>query len=173
MRTRQLRTPATPRSPAAPVATCIAVLAAVLVACGSSASRPNLSASTATAGEVPRLVVPDCDDGGRVQQLCAAGFVVNDTFHGLSCGAVRPDLVTEEIVARGRLEGESVEVRSIEGVSPDVLVAVSVDGGRCGDDDVVLSPWSMAFPGSTSQAETDAAICAVVVEEERERNGCG
>lgn len=130
---------------------------------------PNTSTNTATNGDVPTLVEPECDDAGS----CAAGFLVYGRFHSLSCGAVRADLVTDEILARGELYGETVEVRSIEGVSADVLVAVSLEGGRCGDDDVALSPWSMVFPEGASPSETDVAICAVVVEEHKERNDCG
>lgn len=130
---------------------------------------PNATVSTSASGEVPTLVEPECDDTGD----CAAGFLVNDRFYELSCGAVRTDLVTDEVLARGELYGEMVEVRSVEGLSADVLVAVSLEGGRCGDDDVALSPWSMVFPEGASQSETDVAICAAVVEEQKEFNDCG
>lgn len=119
--------------------------------------------------QVPTLVEPECDDGGS----CAAGFLIDDRFYALSCGAVRPDLVTHETVARGELYGQMVEVRSVEGASSDVLVAVSLEGGRCGDDDVVLSPWSMAFPDDASQSDIEAAICVVVVDEQKDVNDCG
>lgn len=142
----------------------IAVLA--LSACGSKTGPDGPSAGSPA--EVPTLVEPECDDGGS----CMAGFLVADTFYALSCGAVRPDAVTEETLARGELYGEDVEVRSVEGVSSDVLVAVSVEGGLCGDDDVPLSPWSIAFPEGASESELETAICAVVVDEHRARNNC-
>lgn len=152
----------------------VAVLA--LSACGgSTVVHPMSSPGTApngpdrSAAEVATLVEPECDDTGA----CIAGFLVTGTFYALSCGAVRPDAVTEETLARGELYREDVEVRSVEGVSPDVLVAVSVEGGVCGDDDVPLSPWSMAFPEGASQSEKDAAICSVVVDEQRAWNNCG
>jgi len=178
---RQLRTPSTTGSPSVAwlTTTCIAVLAAVQVACGSPAGTdaetgetPSASASlsTATEGQVPQLEDPDCDDVEQGSPACAAGFVIDDIQYALSCGAVRPEVVTEQVLARGSLHGDTVEVRSAEGVSPRVLVVVSVPGG-C--DDVVLSPWSLAFPAGASQAELDAAICAVVVKEHRERNHCG
>lgn len=138
------------------------LVALALSACGGGAGGQPMSG-------VPTLVEPECDDGGD----CAAGFVLADTFYALSCGAVRPDAVSEETLARGELSWEEVEVRSVKGVSSDVLVAVSVEGGVCDDDDVPLSPWSMAFPRGASQSELEAAICAVVMEEHRARNDCG
>lgn len=143
----------------------VAVLA--LSACGSNTGTDGHSAGSP--GEVPTLVEPECDGGGD----CATGFVLADTSYALSCGAVRPDAVSEETLARGELSWDEVEVRSVEGVSSDVLVAVSVEGGLCDDDDVPLSPWSMAFPTDAPQSELEAAICAVVVDEHRARNNCG
>jgi len=159
-------------------ATCIAVLAAVQVACGSPATGTDTEtgatpSASATEAQVPTLEEPGCPPlprGGGAGQ-CASGFVVNDISYGLSCDAVRPEVVTEQVVARGKLSGTTVEVRSVEGVRPEVLVAVSIDGGVC--DGVVLSPWSMAFPYGAPQAEVDEAICAVVFPEHRERNNCG
>lgn len=156
------------------------VAAVALSACGCrTVDQPRSSAGTATDGpdgsaavstaEVPTFVEPECDDSGD----CAAGFLLADTFYSLSCGAVRPDAVTEEKVARGELSGQDVDVRSVEGVSTDVLVAVSVVGGVCDVDDVPLSPWRMAFGEHASQSEQEAAVCTVVVEEQRARNDCG
>ena len=123
---------------------------------------------TSSPAGAPTLVEPECHDTGA----CAAGFVVGDTFYALSCGPVRPDVVSEETLARGGLYGEEVEVRSVTGVSSDLLVAVSIEGGDCADGDVPLSPWSMAFPEGGSQSELKAAICAVVVDGHRARNNC-
>lgn len=148
----------------------------VLSACGGRVvEQPAPLAETANDGvdgsteEVAKLVEPpECEDNGS----CAAGFVVADTFYALSCGAVRPDAVTEETLARGELYGEDVEVRRVKGVRADVLVAVSREGGRCAEGDVPLSPWSLAFPPGASQTELDAAICVAVVDEHRARNNC-
>lgn len=156
-------------------ASLIGLVALAATACASGPDREPAEAPGAanTAGtEVPTFVEPECDDTSD----CAAGFVLDDTFYALSCGAVRPDAVTDETLARGELYQQQTEVRAVEGVSPEVLVAVSVDGGVCGDVDVALSSWSMAFPDflekSSGSAERDAAICAVVVDEQREWNNC-
>ena len=175
---RQLRTLSTTRSPSMAwlTTTCTAVLAAVQVACGSPTTGTDTEtwatpSASATEAQVPTLEEPACNDVIHPQgsAQCAAGFVVNDISYGLSCDAVRPEVVTEQVVARGKLSGTPVEVRSVEGVRPEVLVAVSIDGGVCDD---VVSPWSMAFPYGAPQAEVNEAICAVVFPEHRERNNC-
>lgn len=136
---------------------------------GSGTENPRPPTAAAPDGEVPVLVEAECDDGGD----CAAGFLVSDRFYELSCGAVRAALVTDEVVARGELYGDVVEVRTVDGASDDVLVAVSLEGGRCGDGDVALSPWSMAFPSDASQRDVEMAICVVVVAEQKRINNCG
>lgn len=118
--------------------------------------------------EVPSIHQPECDDTGA----CAAGFMVADTFYSLSCGAVRPEVVTLEVLAEGVSHGDDVEVRRIESVDPDVLVAVSIDGGRCSEGEPVLSPWSMAFPGESPEGAVREAICHAAVDEHRARNDC-
>jgi hypothetical protein len=84
-----------------------------------------------------------------------------------------PDAVTDDVLATGRFGDRETEVRRIAGVDPKILVAVRLDGGACGDNDVVLSPWSIAFVGSPGQdPATHEAICAAAVKEQLARNGC-
>lgn len=100
---------------------------------------------------------------------CAAGFFVDGTFHSLSCGPVRPELISDEVVARG----DGLEVRRINDVDPAVMVAISIKGGECADGDTALSPWSMAFPGDGTEPELHDAICNVTFQEHHARNNCG
>lgn len=141
------------------------VFLAVLAACGSTESGPPSGAGTS----VPGIEDVTCPANAS----CAAGFTVEGRLHSLSCGAVRPDRVTDEVLARGRYQGQETEVRRIRDVDRDVLVAVRLPGGLCGDDDMVaLSPWSMAFIGRHDDEVTKKAVCAAAVEQHLERNHC-
>lgn len=154
------------------------VMALLAGACGAHSTRPGPAqtpehgATTDVVGApdgVPSIVTPpDCDDTGS----CAAGFTVANTFYTRSCGAVRPEVVTEEVLAKGDVNGDDVEVRAIESVDSDVLVAVSIEGGRCSEGEGVLSPWSMAFPEESDDDERGEAICHAAVDEHQARNGC-
>lgn len=136
---------------------------------GRQASGGGDQGTTGTSEELPRIgPPPPCDDTG----LCAAGFMVDDRFYSLSCGGVRPEVVSQEVLAEGDLHGDDVELRRIQSVDPHVLVAISVAGGQCTEGESVLSPWSMAFPGELSGEEVREAICHAAVEEHRARNGC-
>jgi len=121
-------------------------------------------------GEGPASIVDPgpCRDDGE----CAEGFSVEETFHTLSCGAVRPELVTDEVVASGRWAGDDREVRVIAGVDPDVLVAIDIAGGECADGDVALSEYSMVFVGTPDAAGVREAVCTAAVDEHLDRNGC-
>lgn len=107
---------------------------------------------------------------------CAAGFKIGQRFYSLSCGAVRADKVQRKVFATGRYYETPTEVRYIVGVDPDVLLAIRLPGGHCGDDDkVALSPWSMLFPGTGRADDEEAqqrAICSVTVEQHLKRNSC-
>lgn len=100
------------------------------------------------------------------------GLLVGETFHAVSCGAVRPELVTDEVVARGAWAGDVREVRVIAGVDPDVLLAIDVLGGECADGEVVLSDFSMVIVGRYDPASAEEAICAAAIDEHLARNGC-
>ncbi len=105
------------------------------------------------------LVVPECNDGGS----CVAGFVLDDVFYALSCAAIREISVTDEVIGEGDIYGDSVTVNRIAGVEDSVIVAVSVPGGYCSeeDPDQRLTDWSMAFPEDADQEALSAAICVV------------
>lgn len=121
----------------------------------------------------PTFSVPVCNDTGGGSAVCAAGFVIDDRFYALSCGAVRPDVVSDEVLAVGDYSGRATEVRRIKDVDPGLIVAVLRDGGMCAEGDVVLSPWSMAFPaGAHEDPAMNEAVCRVFVEQHRERNHC-
>lgn len=103
----------------------------------------------------------------------AGCFSIDGIFHTISCGAVRADLVSDEIVAEGSWQGRPIEVRRIAGVDPILLLAASLDGGICAEDDLTpLSPWSMLFVGEHSPAEVHDAVCRAGVDAHRARNGC-
>ncbi len=106
---------------------------------------------------------------------CAAGFKIGKKFYSLSCGAVRADKVQRKVFASGHYYDTPTEVRYIDGVSPDVLLAIHLPGGQCGDEDhVALSPWSMLFPGTGRPDEhaQHKAICSVAVKQHLNRNNC-
>lgn len=132
----------------------------------------GVAATGCSVGAAPaHLVEPtECND----TSLCDAGFYLGDDFFSVSCGAVRPDLVGADIVATGRYSGADTEVREIVGVDPLLLLAIRRDGGRCdGTESDPMSGWSMVFPaGEQDQAAVGAAVCAAVVAQQRELNGC-
>lgn len=115
------------------------------------------------------LVVPDCPDTAD----CAAGFVLDGVFYSVECTAVQSGLVTDEEIGRGDFAGMFVTVNLIEGVDPEVLVAVSLPGGICREDELVTSGWSAAFR-TTDVVTIQKAICAVgdLNEAQQVANGC-
>lgn len=138
---------------------------------------PQMVACMAGSATEPREVdgspPPIVDPGPcRDEDACAEGFLVGETFHAVSCGAVRPELVTDEVVARGTWAGEIRQVRVIGGVDPDVLLAIDMPGGECADGDVVLSGFSMVIVGRYDPARAQEATCAAAVDEHLARNGC-
>lgn len=108
-------------------------------------------------GGVPKLETPKCDDTGA----CAAGYRIRGRFYALNCDAVRPEAVTEEVVARG----SGTEARRVEGVDPASLVAIRRTAACSRAEGAAASPWVMAH---TSRD----AVCTVVVEEQRARHQC-
>lgn len=108
----------------------------------------------------------------RDDDACAEGFLVGETFHSVSCGPVRPELVTDEVVARGSWAGDVHEVRVIAGVDPAVLVAIDIPGGECAEGDVALSDFRMVFVGRHDPTRAQEAICAATVDEHLARNDC-
>lgn len=138
---------------------------------------PQMVACTAGSATEPREVdgsPPLIVDTGlcRDEGACAEGFLDVETFHAASCGAVRPVLVTDDVVARGTWAGDVREVRVISGVDSDVLLAIDMPGGTCADGDVALSDFSMVIVGPYDPARAQEAICAAAVDEHPARNGC-
>ena len=159
----------------APVPALVVAILVLLGGCGGDERESSADASSDTdapaeADDVPRFIGPgECDDNAS----CAAGFTLDGTFYAISCGPIRPDVVTDDVLARGVYAGRTTEVRRIDGVDPHRLAAIQLDGGACGEGDAVLSEWSMVFPeGSGEPSETRDAICRVTFEEHLARNQC-
>jgi hypothetical protein len=138
---------------------------------------PQMVACTAGSATEPRgddgSPLPIVDPGPcRDEDACAEGFLVGDDLHAVSCGAVRPELVTDEVVARGTWAGDVREVRVIGGVDPDVLLAIDMPAGECADGEVVLSDFSMVIVGRYDPSRAQEAICVAAVDEHLARNGC-
>jgi len=149
----------------------------VVVACsdasptttGVAQSPTETTAATPATGE---LVEPECVEGG----LCAAGFNLNGAFYALSCVGLRDSAVTGEEVGRGNVYGEDVTANRVEGYPPTLIVAVSIDGGMCSEEDPNQRPtaWSMAFSEDIEQAPVLGAVCEVgeLSEAQWLANGC-
>lgn len=118
-------------------------------------------------GDVPILQESACDGGA-----CGSTFTIGRERFGVSCGPVRPEVVTDEVLAEGTFAGGDTEVRRIADVDPAVLVAIRRPGGVCGDEDAAVSEWSMALPAGAARPDVQAAICKATFEEHYERNGC-
>ena len=150
--------------------------AAILSACSDVASEPDPSVPMATMATLPPaptggLVVPECNDTG----MCAAGFVLDDgVFYNLDCGAVRSSAVSDEVIGSGEFEGQIVSVNTVEGVSRNVMVAVSLPGGLCAEGDEAVTGWSMAFPQGADQDAVLEAACEFgeLSAAQRRANGC-
>ena len=95
--------------------------------------------------------------------MCAAGFNLNGAFYALSCVGLRDSVVADEEVGRGNLYGEEVTANRVEGYPPTLIVAVSIEGGMCSEEDPDQGPtaWSMAFSGDTKQTPVVGAVCEV------------
>lgn len=121
------------------------------------------------AGAPPQLQETVCGENAS----CASGFSIDDTGFVVSCGPIKPEFVTDEVLAIGTLAGSDTEVRGLVDIPTDVLVAVRLPGGLCSEGDLALSEWSMAIEdGSLRKPALRQAICPVTFEAFYERNGC-
>lgn len=161
------------------------LVAALLLLLVESACSPATQAeSTTTAlpsgtasGDWPRpaepggLAVPECAGDAS----CAISFALDDGIvYSVSCSAVRESTVADDVIGRGQLQSQEVTVNRIGGVARSVMVAVSLPGGLCAEDDVVRSPWSMAFPEAVDDVAARRASCEVgdLSGDQREANDC-
>ena len=161
---------------------CLVLLALVLAGCGSPAGGTAAGAPRRASGapavspdSTGTLTEPTCSDGAA----CAAGFMLDGVFHSTSCGAVRPDMVSDRVIATGTYMRKRTEVRQIDGVDPSLVVALLHPGGACGEGDShYLSRWSMAFPQSEDNLKAERqrnlhlATCRVTPEQHQRRNRC-
>ena len=92
--------------------------------------------------------------------MCIAGFDLDGAFYVLSCIGVRDSVVTGDEIGRGMIYGEEVTVNRVQGYPPTLLVAMSLDGGMCSeeDPDQRLTGWSLAY---AQDAQLDDAVCVV------------
>ena len=76
---------------------------------------------------------------------------------------LRDSVVTGEEVGRGNLYGEEVTANRVEGYPPTLIVAMSIDGGMCSeeDPDQRSTAWSLAFSEETEQTPVLHAVCEV------------
>ena len=115
---------------------------------------------------------PACDDEGA----CAAGFLLDGVFVGLDCTPIKESAVTPVVIAAGRVSGEDVTVNVIDGVDPAVMMAISLPGGGCSEDDLEArrSAWSLAIPDLTDHDRRREAVCRVgdLTEQLLLANGC-
>jgi hypothetical protein len=165
----------------------LAILVFVASGCGSGESTGSegpSSSETPPTSETPSptettgvteappgvLLANDCPDTDD----CGAGFVLNDYFFVLDCSAIGEEYVTDEVVGQGDLSGTDVTANQVEGVDPNVMLAVSLPGGQCAEGDAQLSDWSAAFRGDTNNSDRTAAICFVgyMTKAQQVANGC-
>ncbi len=127
---------------------------------------------TAAVPATGELVVPSCQDNA----MCPLAFVLNDVSYTVSCAAIQESAVTDDIVGSGDFHGDNVTVHRIDGVDDSVMVALSVPGGFCSenDPDERHTPWSMAFADGANDEQLSDAVCQVgeLSAAQRLANGC-
>ncbi len=107
-------------------------------------------------GEVGQLL---CGSGAA----CAEEFELDGIVYSLSCRAVRVDAVLNTKLGSGRAFNFDVEVRGVDGFRPDQIVAISVPGGQCSENDPeeVHTPWSLAFGSGIDSNLASEAACRI------------
>lgn len=138
----------------------LALLVVALSACGDDDSASTSGADDEVDGTSEEVVGVITESSCAEGSSCAAGFRLEGELFVLSCGAVRPDAVTDRVAGRGEIHGASIEARRLAGVEEDVALAVDRPGGGCAEGQEPTTDWSFAFAEAAEQAATDAAICA-------------
>lgn len=90
---------------------------------------------------------------------CAEEFILNGKTYSLSCAAVLESAVLpDEVLGSGTAFSQAFEVFALSGNPSHDIVAVSIEGGRCSEDDTdeFVSPWSFAW---TASADAGSAVC--------------
>ncbi len=101
---------------------------------------------------------PPCDENA----MCDVGFVLLDQFHVVGCAAIRPDAVTDDVLGAGTFNNMDVTINRIDGVDPDVLVAMNVPGGDCSTDEKLIPSWLAVLPETgVSPRTVGEAMCSV------------
>lgn len=105
---------------------------------------------------------------------CAEEFLLNGNVYSHGCTAVLESVVLlDEVLGSGMAFSEDFEVFALSGNPSHDVVAVSIQGGICSDDDTdeFVSPWSFAW---TSSADIQSTVCelGLMSDERRIVNGC-
>lgn len=122
----------------------------VLVLSGCAASSPvSLDLPEGLVAPSGQIVLPPCPASAG----CEDGFVVGDSFYGISCFGVEPAAVDDETLARGTRTYE--EARAIEGVPPELWLAVRGDLPCLpSEGQPLLYEWYLAH-GETAPADIE------------------
>ena len=127
----------------------LAVLAIAVAGCATIAPSALDSAAglIAPPGEI---VLPPCS----ASAAGLGGFVVGSTHYGISCHGIEPASADDEPPARG--QGEYQEARAIEGIPPDLWLAVRGDlPYRPSMGEPQLYEWYLAGASMSTQADRE------------------
>ncbi|MBI4936583.1 MAG: hypothetical protein HY828_22120 [Actinobacteria bacterium] len=100
-------------------------------------------------------------------------------YDGPGCLPVRPEVVSDDVIARGRIGGQRTEVRRVTDVDPALLVAVRLPTTGCDEVDRTPSEWSLALAtppdarDAVRQRDVHRAVCGVVLPRDRAGSRCG
>jgi len=117
--------------------------------------------------EPPSGVIADVPCEG--DSSCVEEFFLNGRNYSTSCRAVREDAILfDEVVGSGTAFALELEVFALADYPNHGVVAVSLEGGICSDDDTdeFVSPWSFA---SARGVDSGAAVCELGLLSEEQR----
>lgn len=129
------------------------------------------------AASVLLLAVACGNSGGcGISADCPAGFDLDGVFYTTGCTEVATEFVSDVSLGTTMSRRDVArDIRRVEGVSPDVLVAVTRDPfAGCGTFRRGDSPWTAAHPMVARTSGAREAICRVgkLSPKERRDNGC-